>query len=207
MVKNAYNNHTAVRNCYLLKAKYITQQMHPNRLTIYVCMYVSVYVCMHVCKYVRNRASLYVYSMYVCVYAGTHMSDTDNMPTIFVQACMYKQLQSKTQLCETYCYTAGASISFGVLCKLLIVVMRICKGYLLYVLVFKTCSQCREEHFMVVVPSALAPTCTHTALLGTGALHDLTTYSCDIDYQCPKVRHRRASRTGSEQQRFTHMFL
>ena len=135
MVKNAYNNHTAVRNCYLLKAKYITQQMHPNRLTIYVCMYVSVYVCMHVCMYVRNRASLYVYSMYVCVYAGTHMSDTDNMPTIFVQACMYKQLQSKTQLCETYCYTAGASISLGVLFNFLIVATRICTVYLLYVLV------------------------------------------------------------------------
>ena len=114
--------------------------------------------------YVRMRACLYVYSLYVCVHVGTQMSYIDNMPTIFVQACMYKHLQSKTQLCETYCYTAGESISFGVLCKLLIVAMRICKGYFLYVLVFKTCGQCREEHFMVVVPSAMAPTCTLSVL-------------------------------------------
>ena len=39
---------------------------------------------------------------------------------------------------------------------------------------------------MVVVPSALAPTCTLTALLGTGELHYLTTYSCDIDLPLPR---------------------
>ena len=42
VLKNANNNHTSVRNCYLLKAKYITQEMHPNRLPTYVCMYVRV---------------------------------------------------------------------------------------------------------------------------------------------------------------------
>ena len=42
VLKNANNNHTSVRNCYLQKAKYITQEMHPNRLPTYVCMYVRV---------------------------------------------------------------------------------------------------------------------------------------------------------------------
>ena len=32
----------------------------------------------------------------------------------------------------------------------------------------------------------LAPTCTLTALLGTGELHYLTTYSCDIDLPLPR---------------------
>ena len=42
VVKDAINKHTAVENCYLLKAKHITQEMDPNRLP----MYVSMYVCM-----------------------------------------------------------------------------------------------------------------------------------------------------------------
>jgi len=60
VVKDAINKHTAVENCYLLKAKHITQEMDPNRLP----MYVSMYVCRHVC--------LSVYSM--GVYVGTKMS-------------------------------------------------------------------------------------------------------------------------------------
>ena len=88
--------------------------------------------------YAHMHACLYVYDMYVCVYEGTQMSYIDNMPTIFVQACMYKQQQSNTQICEIQCYTAGENIPFGVLCKLLMVALDICKGYFLYVLVFKT---------------------------------------------------------------------
>ena len=46
VVKDAINKHTAVENCYLLKAKHITQEMDPNRLPMYVSMYVCMYVCM-----------------------------------------------------------------------------------------------------------------------------------------------------------------
>ena len=38
VVKDAINKHTAVENCYLLKAKHITQEMDPNTLTMYVCV-------------------------------------------------------------------------------------------------------------------------------------------------------------------------
>ena len=73
MVKNAINKHTAVGYCLLLKAKYITQEMGPNRLPTYICVYVYMYVWM----YVRMRVYMYVYSMYVCVYVGIHMSNID----------------------------------------------------------------------------------------------------------------------------------
>ena len=159
---------------------------------------------MYVCTY---ACILYVYSMYVCVYVGTEMSDIDNMPT---NICSSMHIHTATMKNTTLRYILLHSWSkYFSCCVTQIFDCGDAHMYRIFVICtcFQTCGQSREEHFMVVVPSALAPTCTHTALLGTGALHDLTTYSCDIDYHCPEVRQRRASRTGSEQQRFTHMFL
>ena len=78
--------------------------MHPNRLPMYVCMHVCTYVCMCVSTY----ACICLCVQYVCMcVCRNQMSYIVNMVTIFVQACMYKQKQSKTQFGEIHCHTAG----------------------------------------------------------------------------------------------------
>ena len=88
VVKDAINKHTAVENCYLLKAKHITQEMDPNRLP----MYVSMYVCRHVC--------LSVYSMCVCRHENVSRDALRSETCFNMYVCMMLASLKLAALCN-----------------------------------------------------------------------------------------------------------